>query len=298
MEETMDKALIKGYSMTFLAYVIWGIMPIYWKQLTEIMALELISMRIVITVITLLLFVLMAKQKEFLVYMKHSKIRKQLLVSSFFIAVNWGIFVYAVNAGYMVQASLGYYMNPLISVFLGIFILKEKLTKPQYISLAFAALGVLFLTISYGQLPWISLILGGTFALYGLFKKVYHLNSINSLLVETIYLLPISILALLWTQVNSLWIKDISISTWIILTLAGLITAIPLVLFSDGAKLIPLSAVGFLQYVAPTLMLLIGVVLYKEKFTFIHKISFSFIWLGLLVYSGSLIKKSDVRISK
>lgn len=286
----MDTKTLKGYLMTFSAYVIWGIMPIYWKQLTELPALQLISMRIIITVISLLVFVVIMKQKDFIHYLKDSKTRKQLMVSSFFIAVNWGIFVYAVNAGYMIQASLGYYMNPLLSVLLGIFVLREKLTKPQYVSLAFATIGVVFLTISYGEIPWISLLLGGSFALYGLFKKVYQLNSINSMLVETLYLMPFTLVIVLVSQTNSPWMGQVHLLTWIILSIAGLITAIPLVLFSDGAKSIPLSAVGFLQYVAPTLMLLIGVVLYKEVFTLSHKISFAFIWIGLLIYSISVIK--------
>jgi len=289
--ETMEKISVKGYIMTFVAYVLWGIIPIYWKQLTSFHSFELISLRIMITVVTLLLFVIIAKQQEFIIYIRNKKIRRQLMITALLIAVNWGVFVFAVNAGYMVQASLGYYMNPLFSVLLGIVVLKEKLSKVQYISLLFAFIGVVYLAVSYGKIPWIALILGSSFALYGLFKKTYHLNSINSLLVETIFLLPITVALVIYTQVNTPWMSSIQSSEWFILCLSGIITAIPLILFSDGAKLIPLSAVGFLQYVAPTLMLLIGVVMYKEAFTMSHKISFLFIWSGLVIYSISLVKK-------
>jgi len=287
----MEKISVKGYIMTFVAYVLWGIIPIYWKQLTSFHSFELISLRIMITVVTLLLFVIIAKQQEFIIYIRNKKIRRQLMITALLIAVNWGVFVFAVNAGYMVQASLGYYMNPLFSVLLGIVVLKEKLSKVQYISLLFAFIGVVYLAVSYGKIPWIALILGSSFALYGLFKKTYHLNSINSLLVETIFLLPITVALVIYTQVNTPWMSSIQSSEWFILCLSGIITAIPLILFSDGAKLIPLSAVGFLQYVAPTLMLLIGVVMYKEAFTMSHKISFLFIWSGLVIYSISLVKK-------
>jgi len=294
--ETMEKISVKGYIMTFVAYVLWGVIPIYWKQLTSFHSFELISLRIMITVVTLLLFVIVAKQQEFICYIRDKKIRRQLMITALLIAVNWGVFVFAVNAGFMVQASLGYYMNPLFSVLLGIVVLKEKLSKVQYISLLFAFIGVVYLAVSYGKIPWIALILGSSFALYGLFKKTYHLNSINSLLVETIFLLPITIALVIYTQVNTPWMSSIQSSEWFILCLAGIITAIPLILFSDGAKLIPLSAVGFLQYVAPTLMLLIGVVMYKEAFTMSHKISFLFIWSGLVIYSISLVKKRQDRV--
>lgn len=295
----MEKISIKGYLMTFIAYVIWGVLPLYWKQLASFRAFELLAMRIIVTVITMGLVVLIAKQNLIITYFKDPKIRKQLLLTSVLIAINWGVFVFAVNSGYMIQASLGYYMNPLISVLLGIFVLKEKLTKPQYISLILAALGVLYLAVSYGEFPWIALILGLSFALYGLFKKTYHLNSLHSLLLETVYLFPVMVVIAIYTNQQTQWVATISTTEWMILALSGILTAIPLILFSDGAKLIPLSAVGFLQYVAPTLMLAIGVIVYHEAFTNGHKISFALIWSGLLIYSVSLTaRKRDLTINK
>lgn len=277
--------------MTFMAYVTWGVLPLYWKQLSSFHAFELLAMRIIVTVVTMMIVVLLIRENIVFEYLKDKKIRRQLMLTAVLIAVNWGVFVFAVNSGYMIQASLGYYMNPLMSVLLGIFVLKEKLTKAQYVSLTLAALGVLYLAISYGQIPWIALILGLSFALYGLFKKTFHLNSFHSLLLETIYLSPFMILIAFFTQYQTHWFETISIHEWLILSIAGVLTAIPLILFSDGAKIIPLSAVGFLQYVAPTLMLFIGVVVYNEPFTLSHKISFALIWSGLLIYTISLTRK-------
>jgi chloramphenicol-sensitive protein RarD len=288
----MERINIKGYIMTFSAYVLWGIIPLYWKQLTSIGSLELISLRIIVTVITLLSVVLAMRNPLFIGYLKDGKKRKQLMVSSGFIAINWGVFVYAINSGHLVQASLGYYMNPLISMLLGIVILKERLSKAQYISIILAFAGVLFLTFGYNEFPWISLILAFSFAFYGFFKKTYHLDSLHSLLVEGLYLLPIVIGITFMTNATTKWVADVTVNEWGLLMLAGLITSIPLILFSNGAKLIPLSAVGFLQYIAPTLMLLIGVLLYGEVFTTTHKISFALIWLGLLIYTVSLFTQS------
>lgn len=289
----MDRRLVKGYLMTFLAYVTWGVLPLYWKQLSAFHAFELLAVRILVTVVTMLIVVLILREKIVFEYLKDKKIRRQLMLTAVLIAVNWGVFVFAVNSGYMVQASLGYYMNPLMSVLLGIFVLKEKLTKAQYVSVCLAAIGVLYLAISYGQIPWIALILGLSFALYGLFKKTYHLNSFHSLLLETIYLSPIMIGIVIYTQNQTQWFQTISLKEWLILSIAGILTAIPLILFSDGAKIIPLSAVGFLQYVAPTLMLFIGVVLYGEPFTLSHKVSFALIWSGLLIYTLTLTRKKQ-----
>jgi chloramphenicol-sensitive protein RarD len=289
----MDKQTKQGYLITFISYFFWGVIPIYWKQLKAFPPLELLSARIIVTAMTLMIVVMILKKNDLKTYWINPQIRRGLLFSSCLIGLNWGIFVYAVNAGYMVQASLGYYINPLLSVFFGIFIMRERLTKMQYLSLILALVGVLYMTLSYGKFPWIAIILALSFGLYGLLKKLYHLDSISSLLGETLVLLPIAFIVLIFSQSTSNWMQQVPLIQWLWMFLAGLITAIPLLLFSEGAKRIPMSAIGFLQYIAPTLMLMIGVFGYNEKFTQEHMISFTFIWSGLLLYSLSLRKRKQ-----
>lgn len=277
--------------MTFVAYVMWGIIPIYWKQLTMIGTLDLLTIRIIVSAITLIIVVFIGKKVVFTTYLKDPKIRIKLIVSACLISINWGVFVYAINAGFVLQASLGYYINPLVTVFLGIFIMKERLSKSQYISIILALIGVIYLAIAYGEFPWISIVLAFSFGFYGLVKKLYQLDSINSLLVETLYSMPVMLIIMLFFGTDHSWIQQIGANEIIFILLAGIITSVPLLLFSEGAKRIPLSAVGFLQYIAPTLMLLVGVILYNENFTSAHVISFSFIWLGLVIYTVSVFKK-------
>lgn len=292
----MDKYKKQGYLITFISYFFWGVIPIYWKQLKALPAIELLSVRILVTALTLLIVVSLMRKKELSKYWRDTKIRRGLLFSSCLIGLNWGIFVYAVNAGYMVQASLGYYINPLLSVFFGIFIMKERLSKLQYTSLILALIGVVYMTLSYGKFPWIAILLALSFGLYGLLKKLYHLDSINSLLGETLLLLPIAVGAIVYTQSSSGWMQQVPMTQWVWVSLSGLVTAIPLLLFSEGAKRIPLSAIGFLQYIAPTLMLAIGVFVYHEVFTQAHFISFAFIWTGLLLYTVSITMKLEKSI--
>lgn len=288
----MEKSKIGGYISAFGAYLLWGVLPIYWKQLGHLSATGLLGIRMIMTCITLLIVVHILKKPLYMSYIKTPKTRYRLMISSFFITVNWGIFIYAVNAGHMLDASLGYYINPLISVFLGIFILKEKLTKSQYISIALAFVGVIYLTLSYGKFPWIAMCLAFSFAFYGLLKKVYHLDSFNSLLVEVLYILPFMIYFTMSSKTDVLFSGNVDYA-FIFIIFAGVVTVIPLILFSEAAKRIPLSAIGFLQYIAPTLMLLIGVLIYGETFSIDHAISFGFIWLGLSIYTVTVIKNRN-----
>jgi chloramphenicol-sensitive protein RarD len=215
-----------------------------------------------------------------------------LILSAFLIAINWGIFVYAVSNEQVLQASLGYYINPLVSVFLGILIMKEKMKKIQYVSIGLAIAGVMYMTINYGQFPWISILLALSFAFYGLLKKLLNLDSMNSLFVEVLFISPFMLFLLFQSDFNAV----ISCTTFdiILMLFAGVVTIIPLVLFAEGVKRIPLSEVGFLQYIAPTLMLLLGVIGYGEEFTMAHGVSFSLIWAGLILFSISTLRTESI----
>lgn len=285
----MNKNKSIGYMMAFSSYLIWGVLAIYWKQLSHLSSGELLATRIIASVITLLIVVHSLKNPKYMDYLRDKSIRRKLLLSAVLVSINWAVFVYAVNAGYVLQASLGYYINPLVSVFLGIFVLKERLSKIQYVAIVLAASGVLYMTFGYGEFPWISLVLAFSFGLYGLLKKLYHLDSLNSLLVETMYFAPFMIVVLMGSNPN-VWVEGVAVHQHFMVLLAGVITVVPLLLFSEGAKRIPLSTIGFLQYIAPTMMLLIGVLMYGEAFTEYHAISFGMIWSGLVVFSIHIIR--------
>lgn len=283
-------ALYEGYLLAFLSYLIWGILPVYWKQLSELSAIEIMANRVFWSAIFLVIMIRLLKKKGFLSYLKNKKTRMGLIATSLLITVNWSLFIYAVNSGKMVQASLGYYINPLVSVLLAMVVLKEKLKKPQIFAIFLAFLGVTYLAISAGVVPWISLILAISFAIYGLLKKIMALDSMISLLIELLITVPIAFLAFVQLAINGqnhFFTSDVK--TVIFMILAGVVTVIPLYLFAEGAKKIPLSAIGFLQYIAPTMMLLLGVLLYGEKFTMTHAVSFALIWVGLLIYSGTVL---------
>lgn len=281
-----------GYIAAFSAYIMWGLLPIYWKQLGYLTSGQLLAIRIIMTVITLGAVIHIGSKPLYLSYIKDKKTRYGLMLSALFITINWGVFVYAINVDQVIQASLGYYINPLVSVFMGIFVMKERLSKIQYLSIALAFIGVGYMTISYGSIPWIALALAFSFAFYGLLKKMFYLDSMNSLMVEVIYISPFMVYILLKSDV-SLIVDQTNVVGWVLILVAGIVTTVPLVLFAEGVKKIPLSTIGFLQYIAPTLMLLLGVLKYGEVFTRVHSISFTFIWIGLAVFSYSAIRSNQ-----
>lgn len=290
-----------GIIYTAFSYFLWGILPIYWKWLNHVTAYEILANRIFWSFWFMLLFLFLSKRwKDFTVYLKTSLTKKKqlfaLLLASLLISTNWFIYIWAVNTNQMVEASLGYYINPLVSVLLGVFILKESLSKAQMVSFGLAAIGVLILTISYGDFPWIAVGLAFSFGLYGLAKKLIQVESSIGLTLETLTIAPLSLLYLgyMYNQ-GSLSLFHVSSGTDLLLIGAGAVTAIPLLFFSKGAQLIPLYMVGFLQYIAPTLTLILGIWVYNETFSFTHLISFMFIWLALTIFTASRVQYARKR---
>ncbi|KMK91459.1 EamA family transporter RarD [Rossellomorea marisflavi] len=297
-----------GIAYTALSYLLWGILPIYWKWLGDVPADEILANRIFWAFWFMLLFLLVTRRfKGFTAYLKTSLTKKKqvlaLLVASLLISVNWFIYIWAVNTDQMVEASLGYYINPLVSILLGVFILKEKLSKAQILSFGLAAAGVLVLTLSYGDFPWIAFGLAFSFGLYGLAKKLIQVESSIGLTLETMTIAPVSIIYLLFLyQDGSLALFHTGTGTDLLLIGAGAATAIPLLFFSRGAQQIPLYMVGFLQYIAPTITLILGVWMYHEPFSTVHAIAFCFIWLALAVLTASRLqlarkRRKDARLS-
>ncbi|MCA0151015.1 EamA family transporter RarD [Rossellomorea vietnamensis] len=297
-----------GILYTAFSYLLWGILPIYWKWVNHVSADEILANRIFWSFWFMLLFLFVSKRwKEFTNYLKTSLTKKKqlfaLLLASLLISTNWFIYIWAVNTNQMVEASLGYYINPLVSVLLGVFILKESLSKAQIISFGLAAIGVLILTLSYGEFPWIAIGLAFSFGLYGLAKKLIQVESSIGLTLETMTIAPISLIYLgyMW-QEGTLSLFHVSIGTDLLLMGAGAATAIPLLFFSKGAQQIPLYMVGFLQYIAPTITLILGIFMYHEEFSVTHLVSFMFIWLALTVFTASRVqyarkRRRDARLS-
>ncbi|WP_077329429.1 EamA family transporter RarD [Virgibacillus siamensis] len=296
----MDQENKLGIIYAAVAYTLWGFLPIYWKLVQDVPADEILAHRILWSFIFMVIIVLASgKLKPFL---KECSIifhdKKKLIgisAASVIISINWLTFIWAVNSDHVVQASLGYYINPLVSILLGMLVLKESLSRRQLISFILAAIGVINLTISFGVFPWVSLVLAFSFGLYGLLKKMVDVSAMFGLTIETMLVTPIALLYLIFIPDSTLSPATMFSGSGALLFGAGVATAIPLLLFAAGAKRIPLSMVGFLQYIAPTLMLILGVFLYHETFTQAHLISFVFIWVALIIYMASSRHKKTVR---
>lgn len=291
----------KGLFATITAYVIWGVVPLYWKQLSMVSSDEIIASRIIWAfILTLLLVIVMGQSKYLIEDIKslwgNQKSFWSLVIASYLISGNWYIFIWAVNHNHIVQTSLGYYINPLLTVLLGVIFLKEKLSKFQLIACVMALVGVVFLVIKDGHFPFIALGLSITFGTYALLKKKITINPIRGLVIETFFTLPIAVVYYIYLfSAEKTVLLDFDMKILLLLIGTGAVTATPLVLFAFGAQRVPMYLVGFFQYIAPTMTLILGVIVYHEKFGGIELIAFSFIWLAILIFSYATIIESKKR---
>lgn len=290
----MERENITGIIFTAGSYVVWGILPIYWKILNEVPALEILAHRVVWAFIFVLIIVGLLKRKLlkdfFQVQMRQKKTWLGLLLASVFISINWVIYIFAVNTNHIVEASLGYYINPLIAVLLGVFVLREKINKLQAVSFGLAGIGVIYMTFSIGTFPWIALVLAVSFGFYGLSKKLLKVDSILGLLLETLFILPFALMFLAYLGMNGQHSFGVgSLKNDLFLLGSGIATALPLLWFGIGVQKIPLYMVGFLQYIAPTISLILGVVMFGEAFTKDHLITFLCIWSAIAIFTISNI---------
>lgn len=270
------------------AYAAWGLFPLYWKALHRVPAGQLLGHRIVWSCLLLFAIVLLSRQGKALWAAASSpRVLGLYACSAVLIAVNWLTYIWAVNAGFIVEASLGYFLNPLISVLMGVLFLRERLRPWQWLSISLAAAGMSYLTWVHGSLPWIALTLAVSFALYGLVKKLAPLGSLHGLTLETAILLPAALSYLLWRQgqgggafLHSGRLSDM------LLVGAGPVTTVPLLLFSASARRIPLSLLGVLQYISPVLQFSIGVLVYHEAFTRARFVGIGTVWLALILFAA------------
>ena len=280
----------QGIIYAVLAYLSWGILPLFWKHLDTIPAVEILAHRILWTSVLSLALCLSVKRDYLRKYFSNPKSLVKLMITGILVSINWGVYIYAVNSGQILEASLGYFINPLISILLGMIFLGEKLNKIQIVAFLFAIAGVAYLTVNYGHFPWIAIVLALTFGIYGLLKKKMNYDSITALTVETTLVAPIALGYLIFgvSDGESSFTTQ-PFPTPVLLVLGGVVTALPLYWFGIAAVRISLYSIGFFQYIAPSMKLFIGIYLFHETFTTTHAVSFSLIWAGLALYIGNMI---------
>jgi chloramphenicol-sensitive protein RarD len=267
--------------------------PVYWKMLQQVPALEILAHRIVWGLVLVAVWMtIRGRWHELRDVFRRPRTVAALLASTVFIAINWGLFIYAVNTNRVLATSLGYYINPLVNVLLGLVVLHERLNRKQWVAVALAALAVVLLTVQVGQLPWISLVLPVCFGLYSLLRKTVHADAVVGLTFETAALFPFAAALLLRQELRGVGaLGNQGIRMDLLLVAAGAVTAVPLILFTLGVRRIPLSTAGLLQYIAPTCTFLLAVLLYDEPFSTAHAVSFGLIWAALIIYSLDLRSK-------
>lgn len=283
-----------GMGFATACYVTWGLVPIYWKAIVDVPADEVLIPRILWT---LVLLVVVASFTGQLSELRPARAREWgwNLLAALLLSFNWGIFIYAVQSDQVIATSLGYYINPLMSILLGLLALGERFNRAQAFAVAVASLGVATLTIRAGGLPWISLALAGSFALYGLIHKVRAQPPLGGLAREMIVLAPLTLMAvaILTTKENSP-LLEASFAEHAYLSLSSLVTAIPLLLFHASTRRLPLAAVGMFQYIAPTISLVLAAVVYDEPFTTFHALGFGFVWIGLVVFTFDSVRRARI----
>jgi len=278
----------KGLTIGVLCYVMWGILPAYWNLLSGVNPMLILCARIVFAfVFMIILLKVLGRTQVFLDTIKNKKIMRHLIPAAVLIAVNWGLFIYAVNTGRIFDTSLGYYMNPLMAFLLGVIIFKEKSTKLQVAAVILAFIGVLISIIAYGSIPIISLTLALTFAAYGVIKKKANADPNSSIAIESLLITPFALIFAFGFMTES--IRDTGFIDVLLLVGGGAATAIPLVLYSRAVNDIPFTTVGFLQYISPSLSMIYGLIVGIRP-SESQIVSFIFIGLGLIVFSIALVR--------
>lgn len=280
-----------GSIYALLAYSTWGLLPIYWKLLGQPSAVEVLSHRMIWSAVFLMGILLVQRRWSDL----RSQLRSPrqvlvLLLTASLLSFNWGLYIYGVNSDRVVEASLGYYINPLVTVLLGFVFLKERLLRGQQVAVALAVVGVGYFIVQLGTVPWIALALAVSFAFYGLLRKLVGVAPLVGLAVETLLITPVTLLFVSWLAASGQGSFGQDWPTTLLLIGAGVATSMPLLWFNNAAKRLPLATLGFFQYLAPSLSLLLGVFVYGEPFTATHGVTFSCIWAALLLYSVTALR--------
>ena len=278
----------RGLWTAVAAFVLWGLMPLYWHLLKVVPSLQIVVHRVVWGAVLVAAWLFYKYGRGWLrETLSQPRAAWMLALSGTLIAFNWGVYLWAVNAGHVVESSLGYFVNPLLNVLIGVVLLRERLNRVQWISVAIAVAGVLWLTFNYGSFPWIALALAGSFSLYGLIRRQLSVGPVRGLGVESLYMLPVALVVLAMTAGSPeggglfAWGEPVAL----MLVLAGALSALPLIGFAYAVRRIPFTLIGLIQYIAPTLQLLCGVLVLGESFGRDRAIGFGFIWIALAVFA-------------
>ena len=276
----------RGLAATIAAFLIWGLLPLYLHQLHAVPPVQIMAQRLVWCCVFVLAWLALRRELHHVrAALANPGVRLRLAATALLVSTNWLLYVWAVANNHIVDASLGYFINPLVNVLLGVVVLSERLNPRQWTAVAIAALGVAYLTWLNGALPWIALVLAITFGTYGLIRKTVAVEALSGLGAETLLIAPLGIVYLLWCEhAGSAALGHDGRTIDLLLVASGVVTAVPLALFAYGARLIPYSTVGLVQYIGPTLQLLTGVLLYREPFTAARAAGFVMIWVALAIY--------------
>lgn len=286
------KKYIEGLILGALAFIMWGLLPLYWKTVKALDAYQVFAHRVFWSVGFLFFVIYMKKDlKQLTKLIVTPKAWKKVLLPACFISVNWLTYIWSVNNGYVIEASLGYFLNPLVLTLFGMMFFKEKLDKLQLMGIGLAAIGVFIKIFVYGKIPFLALILAFSFAIYGLLKKQSPYDAITGLSLETVLIsIPATGYILFFETSGQGITGNLPIYFWLIIALSGALTAIPLLLYGASTRRLPLKIVGFLQYVAPTISLMLGIFVFKEPFQMQELVPFLVIWLGLLFFVVSQVR--------
>lgn len=286
-----------GILSAALAFLCWGLFPIYFHAIGEVPPVQILAHRVLWSLAFLLVVLALRRQWGWLAQVRQPRVFWSFVASALLLSTNWLAYIWAVNNGHVIEASLGYFINPLVNIMFGYLILKERLRQVQWGAIAIAALGVGWLTWQSGSVPWIALFLAASFGGYGLLRKTAALGALEGLSFETMVLFPFAAAYVAWLSMSgeNAFLNTASDGTRLLLAAAGPITAIPLLLFASGARRIPLSILGLLQYLSPTLQFLLGVWLFHEHFDSKRLVGFLMIWAALALFAGEGLWRSRKR---
>jgi chloramphenicol-sensitive protein RarD len=291
----------KGLWVAASAFLIWGAMPLYWHFLKIVPSMQIVAHRVLWCAVLVAAWLFWSQGRGwYAAVVANRRLAAMLALSSVCIGANWGLYIWAVNAGHVVESSLGYFINPLLNVVLGTVFLRERLTPMQWVSVAIAAMGVLWLTFNYGSFPWIALSLAASFGVYGLIRKLAAVDSVTGLGVENAYLLLPAIAFLVWAEAQGQggFFGAWGVGVDALLIFGGVVTAVPLIAFSYAVRRVPLSTMGLMQYIAPTMQFLTGVLIFREPFDNDRAIGFACIWVALAIFAFDSIRRARQRAPK
>ncbi|KQY54969.1 EamA family transporter RarD [Lysobacter sp. Root494] len=293
----MPSAERRGLWVAIASFVLWGLMPLYWHLLKTVPSLQIVAHRVVWSTLLVVAWLLWKNGRGWLrAALARPRAAWMLALSGALIGFNWSLYIWAVNAGHVVESSLGYFINPLLNVVLGVVFLHERLSRVKWLAVAFAAAGVAWLTVQFGQPPWIAICLALSFALYGLLRKLLAIDAVAGLGVESVYLFLPAIAVVAWGELHGQggFLPLNGVDAWgagadALLIFGGALTALPLIGFAFAVRRVPLSVVGLLQYIAPTLQFLTGVFVFHEAFDQQRLVGFVFIWVGLAIFASESV---------